>query len=216
MANYDSGAHFDDPNVRYDEPSAPPKNMNQNKISAVLAAQAVTDITTAINTIRTKLPFLINLSPDERKRLRNVTEESQGSSSPRSTSWPSIPSPARHVRHRRVQQGRRPARPFQQVASAIGQLDRDVDDTLRALHSDLYSEFLDIYALPRPTTAAVATMSSSTPSKAASPAAHGKRHRPHRKPPGLKIGRFGPARPSPNRVNGVKSSVHPPLAGFIQ
>jgi hypothetical protein len=152
MANYDSGARFDDPNVHYDEPSAPLKNMNQNLISSTLTAQAVTDILAAVATIRTKLPFLISLSPEERKRLANITEESQGVvlaalnfAAQHPEAIPATFNLAEFNKDGAL------LSPLQQVTSAISQLDRDADDTLRALHSDLYGEFLDIYAFAKAT-----------------------------------------------------------------
>jgi hypothetical protein len=39
--------------------------------------------------------------------------------------------------------------PLQQVASLIATLNTDTDDTLRALHSDLYVETLDVYAFAK-------------------------------------------------------------------
>ena len=152
MANYDSGARFDDPNVHYDEPSAPHKNMNQNFISSTLTAQAVTDILAAVATIRTKLPFLISFSPEERKRLANVTEESQG------VVLAALNFAAQHPEAipasfnlAEFNKDGALLSPLQQVTSAISQQDRDADDTLRALHSDLYGEFLDIYAFAKAT-----------------------------------------------------------------
>lgn len=150
MANYDSGARWDDSSLRYDEPSTPSKIMNQNKISAVLPAQAVTDILAAVATIRTKLPFLVSLSPEERKRLRNVTEETQGvvlAALNFVTQHPeAIPATFNTAEFNK---DGALLTPYQQVASAISQLDSEVDDTLRALHSDLYDEFLDVYAFAK-------------------------------------------------------------------
>jgi hypothetical protein len=121
--------------------------MSQNKISAALAASAVTNITTAIATIRTNAPFLINLTPSERHGLPNVTEGSQGV----------VLAALNFVaQHPEALPGTFDTVEFnkdgtllpqlQQVASQIAQLNEDFNDTLRALHSDLYVAFLDVYA----------------------------------------------------------------------
>ena len=46
---------------------------NQNKVSAQLVAQTVTEILAAFATIKTKLPFLISLTDDERAHLPHST-----------------------------------------------------------------------------------------------------------------------------------------------
>jgi hypothetical protein len=50
--------------------------MSQNKISVVLAPKALTNIATAVATIRTNAPFLLNLT--QRQHMPSVTEASQG------------------------------------------------------------------------------------------------------------------------------------------
>ena len=148
MANYDSGVHWDDPLLRYDDLVAPPTNtMSQNKVSAVLAATAVTNINAAIATIRTNLPFLLNLNPEQRKILQNITEASQG------IAQATINFVAQHpealpATFNTVEFNKDAAllAPLQQIASLLATLNTDTDDTLRALHSDLYAETLDVYA----------------------------------------------------------------------
>jgi hypothetical protein len=49
-----------------------------NRISASLTAADVTAIATAINTIKTKLPFLITLQAADRKNLRKLGQKRQG------------------------------------------------------------------------------------------------------------------------------------------
>ena len=48
---------------------------NDNKVSAALSAQDMTDILAAFATIKAKLPFLINLSPEEKRRMPNISTE---------------------------------------------------------------------------------------------------------------------------------------------
>jgi hypothetical protein len=125
-------------------------NMSKNLISAALAAQAVTNIATAVATIRTNLPFLLNLTPDQRKSLPGITEASQG------IVLATINFVAQHpeafpATFNAVEFNKDAAllAPLQQIASLIAALNTDTDDTLRALHGDLYSEFLDVYAIAR-------------------------------------------------------------------
>jgi hypothetical protein len=147
---------FDTPGARWDgtveevmAASNPQNNTmsSQNLVSAALTEQAVTNITGAIATIRTNIPFLINLNDAQRKSLRNVTEASQG------IVQATINFVAQHPEALpgtfNITEFNKDAAlldPFQQVASLIANLNTDTDDTLRALHSDLYSETLDVYA----------------------------------------------------------------------
>jgi hypothetical protein len=51
---------------------------NDNKISASISAQDMTDIMAAFATIKAKLPFLINLSMEEKRRMPNIGTERGG------------------------------------------------------------------------------------------------------------------------------------------
>jgi hypothetical protein len=51
--------------------------MSENRISATLAAADHQAVMTAINTIREKLPFLIDLSPEERRALPKMGDKSR-------------------------------------------------------------------------------------------------------------------------------------------
>ena len=46
--------------------------MSYNNISSVISAEEKTEITNALQTIKSKLPFLINLTPKERQKLRTM------------------------------------------------------------------------------------------------------------------------------------------------
>jgi len=123
---------------------------SQNVISAALTAQAVTNITTAIATIRTNLPFLLNLTDAQRKSLRSITEASQG------IAQATINFVAQHpealpatFNTAEFNKDAALLAPLQQVASLVASLNTDTDDTLRALHSDLYAETLDVYAFAK-------------------------------------------------------------------
>jgi hypothetical protein len=100
-----------------------------------------------IATIRTDLPFLLNLNAEQRKKLQNITEASQGITqatinfvTQHPEALPSTFNVAEFNKDAAL------LTPFQQVASLIANLNTDTDDTLRALHSDLYGETLDVYA----------------------------------------------------------------------
>jgi hypothetical protein len=51
--------------------------MSENRINATLTAADQQAVMTAINTIREKLPFLIDLSPDERRALPKMGDKSR-------------------------------------------------------------------------------------------------------------------------------------------
>jgi hypothetical protein len=52
--------------------------MTDNRISATLSSADLQAVLSAIQTIRTKLPFLIDLSPEERKALPRLGDKSHG------------------------------------------------------------------------------------------------------------------------------------------
>ena len=51
---------------------------DKNRISAVLAAADKTAIITSVEAITAKLPFLVSLTPDERKQLPKIGEKTAG------------------------------------------------------------------------------------------------------------------------------------------
>ena len=150
MANYDDpNVHWDDPGLRYaDSPSTPPTNiMNQNKVSAVLAATAVTNITGAIAIIRANLPFLVNLSEAERQNMIKAGDASAG------FIQSSLLFAAQHPEallagFSAVEYAKDGAllAPYSSIYGLISQLNTDCTDTLMALNSDLMGESLDVYA----------------------------------------------------------------------
>jgi hypothetical protein len=126
------------------------KTMNQNLISAVLTAQAVTSINTAIATIRTNLPFLINLTPDQRRSLQHASSAGQGVLQDTLTFVQQHPEalPATFNTAEFLKDGAL-LTPYAPVAASIALLAEDVSDTNIALQADLYSEFLDAYAFAK-------------------------------------------------------------------
>jgi len=74
---YDSGLTYDAPNSIWDGTSQPINIVmpTDNRISAVLAPADKTAALDAIDTIRTKLPFLVNLSATERSNLNKMSDK---------------------------------------------------------------------------------------------------------------------------------------------
>jgi hypothetical protein len=124
--------------------------MSQNKISATLSPAALTAINSALATIRTNLPFLINLSDDERKNMPKAGDGSQ-SFIQQSLNFASQHPEALPSTFNTVEFTKDGAlfSPLTGVHASLSQLQTDLDDTFRALNSDLFAESLDVYAYAR-------------------------------------------------------------------
>lgn len=72
--------HWNDPALTWNGfvPVPPNPMSDDNRISAALTAQDITDINAAIQTIRTKLPFLISISNQERREMAKLGDKSMG------------------------------------------------------------------------------------------------------------------------------------------
>lgn len=149
MATYDSGVHWDDPLVHFDESSSNP-NMTNNQVSAVLTPTNVTAVTDAINDIRDALPFIVHLTPDERQSLVKAGDKSQGAIQA-SLIFASQHPEALPANFNAVEFAKDGTllTPLSQVAAAVASLHEDIQDTLLALNSDLMLEFLDLYAIAK-------------------------------------------------------------------
>ena len=78
---WSSGQAWNTPGLLWAGAAAPPtyKTMaNDNKISASISAQDMTDIMAAFATIKAKLPFLINLTLEEKRRMPTIGTERGG------------------------------------------------------------------------------------------------------------------------------------------
>jgi hypothetical protein len=64
--------------------------MLENKISAIISQQDLTDITNAINLINTKMPFLLGLDEDERKTLLKINNSNKTFSEDVVRVWPTV------------------------------------------------------------------------------------------------------------------------------
>lgn len=118
----------------------------QNLVSAALTPAQVTAATTAIGTIRTNLPFLRNLTIEERRALPKM--------GPRSLAFVN-----QALLAAKANGGKLPAsfdlpgfeadlalyNALGPIATQLTQLQELFDDTLLALTSDLYSEALEAY-----------------------------------------------------------------------
>ncbi|MEI7731131.1 MAG: hypothetical protein WCO56_16255 [Verrucomicrobiota bacterium] len=121
--------------------------MEHNLVEGTITTQAEAAIDAAIETIRTNLPILINLTPTERRRLPHVTPASQG-----------ILEQARlFVRnHPAAISGEFDLAafdadialqvPWTRVFNKLMSLYEDANDTNLALNADLYHALLAIYA----------------------------------------------------------------------
>ena len=124
--------------------------MADNRISASLSQadrQAVLD---AINTIRTKLPFLIDLSPEERKALPKIGDTGRGFVAQAlevAEQNPDILPRSFDVAEMRKDVELLSA--LSPVLAALSQLNELVDDTVMAVGSEAYAAALLIYQFAR-------------------------------------------------------------------
>ena len=150
MVTWDSGAVFDSI-YRYDSEDprfTNPANTNMlNRVSAVLAAQAVTNTQTAIATIRTNLPFLIQLNAEDRKKMAHGGSKSQGViqlgldfAAQNPTALPADFSTVEFAKDGALHDA------FESLAATIAQLNDDLQGTLIVLNGELFLQFLDVYA----------------------------------------------------------------------
>jgi hypothetical protein len=124
--------------------------MPDNRISASLSQadrQAVLD---ALNTIRTKLPFLIDLSPEERRTLPRMGDKSRGFVAQAlevAEQNPDILPRSFDVSEMRKDVELLSA--LSPVLAALAQLNELVDDTYMAVGSEAYAAALLVYQFAR-------------------------------------------------------------------
>ena len=147
----DPGLCYDDPRWHWDGVyPANNTNMDNNKVSAVLAAQAVTEILAAVSTIRSRMPFLLSLTEQQRHDLPKMGAQSQAVVE-QALIFASQNPNALPANFNAVEFAKDGAllTPLQTVAQAISSLDEDTQDTLLALSNDLFVAFLDVYAFAK-------------------------------------------------------------------
>jgi hypothetical protein len=117
-----------------------------NLVSGALTAAQVTAISTALGTIRTNLPFLRNLSPDDRHTLPKMgtaslpfVSQSLLAAKANPTVLPASFDLPGFDADMALYQALGP------ISTQITQLNELFNDTMLALGSDLYSEALDAY-----------------------------------------------------------------------
>jgi hypothetical protein len=150
MANFDSDATYDSA-VSYDEPESPaPDPMNTNRISATLTAQALTNIQTAVATIRQNLPFFVHLTPEERHDLFKLGPGREAALQLALVFAAQHPEAlgATFDATEFAKDGTLYA-PYKTVVALIAQLHEDCQDTDLALGTDLSTEMLDVYAFAK-------------------------------------------------------------------
>ena len=123
---------------------------NQNKVSAQLVGQTVTEILAAFATIKTKLPFLISLTDDERAHLPHIGDKSAEILNQTLNFVTQFPEalPA-NFNITEFQKDGALFHPLETVAMASAQNDQLIQDTRLALRSDLLLAILDVYAFAK-------------------------------------------------------------------
>ena len=117
-----------------------------NRISATLAPADKTAVLAAIATIKTKLPFLVNLSPDERRQLPKMSDKKIGFDQKCAgymTSNPElIPS---FVNVAELGKDRTLAADLNDIARQLSELAEGVSDTTMLALSEAYMTDLSFY-----------------------------------------------------------------------
>lgn len=119
---------------------------SDNKISATISAQDKADILAAFQTIRTKLPFLINLTPTERQRLPSIGTERGGMNTLFPTEMHSHPElvPS-YVNVPEMDKDSALWDQLAEIASASRGVCESIEDTLQAVGNDLFLAYLSFY-----------------------------------------------------------------------
>jgi hypothetical protein len=124
--------------------------MNQNHISATLTAEDQTAVLAALTTIKQKLPFLVDLSPEDRQSLPKLGDKSRAFVSgslevanqnegilPRAFDLPEFKRDVQLVQQ------------LTPIAPALEQRSELVSDTAVAVGSDAYTAALTVYQSAR-------------------------------------------------------------------
>ena len=121
-----------------------------NRISAVLAAQAITNIQQAVGTIRTNLPFLVQLNAADRKKMAHGGSKSQGViqlgldfAAANPGALPADFNAAEFAKDGALHDA------FEALAMLIAQLNDDIQGTLMVLNGELFLQFLYVYAFAK-------------------------------------------------------------------
>ena len=142
---------FDDPRLRYGMPfPADPNTDMNNRISTSLTAQSITDINTALATIRAKLPFLVALTAEERRTMAKGGTKSQGIiqqslsfAAQNASALPGDFDTTEYAKDGALHDQ------LEAIAMAIAALNENVNDTLMVLNSELFLQSVDVYAFAK-------------------------------------------------------------------
>lgn len=120
--------------------------MNTNMVSASLSAADKQVIMGAIQTIRGKLPFLIDLSKEDRRSLPKLGDRSLGFVEKAvEVATQNVGMLPRSFDLKEFQQDVQLFSELKSILMALSQLHELIDDTTLAVGSDAYSEALDVY-----------------------------------------------------------------------
>mgnify|MGYP001556929028 CR=1 FL=1 len=119
---------------------------NDNRISAALTAEDKTAILDAVALIKSKLPFLLNLTPDERVVLPKMSDKSVAFDEKCDTYMDSLPTliPG-FVDVNEVKKDRALRSELADVAAELIALGRSMDDTMMVVSSEVWMADLSFY-----------------------------------------------------------------------
>ena len=119
---------------------------SDNRLSVTLAAADKTAVLDAIQTIRTKLPFLVNLTPEERRTMPRMADKTlafdqkcAGYMTARPELVPSFVNPAELAKDRTL------ALDLNDIARELAQVAEGVSDTTMLALSEAYMADLSFY-----------------------------------------------------------------------
>ncbi|MCB1091956.1 MAG: hypothetical protein KDL87_10515 [Verrucomicrobiae bacterium] len=123
---------------------------NDNKISATISAQDKADILAAFDTIRAKLPFLVNLTPAERRRTPTLGTERGAMDQSFATEMASHPElvPG-YVDTAEMAIDRALWVDLAEIASHAREVCEGIEDTTQVAGSDIYMAYLSFYQAVR-------------------------------------------------------------------
>lgn len=119
---------------------------NDNKISAAISAQDKADILAAFATIKTKLPFLINLSPEERRNMPGIGTARGGMKATFEMQMAAhadlVPS---YVDTAELAKDSALWTDLEEIAACAHEVCEGIEDTKQAVGNDLYLAYLSFY-----------------------------------------------------------------------
>lgn len=145
---WSSGLVWNAPSAVWNGFAASPSHImsNDNKISAAISAQDKTDILAAFNTIRTKLPFLINLTAEGRRSTPAIATERGGMNSTFPMEMTAhadlVPS---YVNMTEVNKDSALWDDLDEIEAAANEVCAAISDTKQAVGNDLLLAYLSFY-----------------------------------------------------------------------